>query len=158
MFLVKEATMSRRIVLIALSALLGVFAVIQLVPYRVQNPLVTQEPAWDSPQTEALARRACFDCHSNEVRTPWYGHVAPVAWVIRNHVDEGREYVNFSEMDRPQPEAHESGEEVLEGEMPPNYYTLFHSEAQLTDAEWQLLAAGLDATLGGDSGHEGDEH
>ena len=79
-----------------------------------------------------------------------------MAWVLRRHVDEGREYLNFSEMDRPQPEAHESAEELLEGEMPPQYYRLFHASAVLTDAETMQLAAGLDATLGGEGSR--DEH
>ena len=122
---------------------------IQLVPYRVTNPAVTQEPAWDSPETEALARRACFDCHSNEVKVPWYGYVAPIAWVVRHHVDDGRHHLNLSEMDRPQRDADEAAEVVREGEMPPGYYLALHSEAQLTDAEWEALAAGLEATLGG---------
>ena len=63
---------------------------IQLVPYRVENPPVTGEPAWDSPTTEALARKACFDCHSNQVRVPWYGHIAPASWLVTQHVNEGR--------------------------------------------------------------------
>jgi len=137
--------------LLALAALL---LLIQLVPYRVHNPPVTGEPTWDSPRTEELARAACFDCHSNEVRTPWYGHVAPVAWVVRHHVDEGRSELNFSEMDKPQKEAHEAGEEVDEGEMPPGYYRLAHSAARLGDAELQQLARGLDATLGSRGGHD----
>lgn len=139
-----------------LAALLSLFALvglgIQLVPYRVHNPPVRAEPAWDSPQTRALADRACFDCHSNEVDVPWYGHIAPVAWLVRDHVDEGRAQLNFSEMDRPQEEAHEAAEVVEEGEMPPRYYLALHPEARLSEAEWQLLAAGLSATLGGEAG------
>jgi len=138
-----------RLIPMTLVSLLILFAAMQLVPYRVENPPVLQEPAWDSPATEQLARRACFDCHSNEVRLPWYGKVAPGSWVLRQHVDEGREKLNLSEMNRYQEEAHESGEEVLEGEMPPLYYVLAHSEARLTDVEKQALARGLDATLGG---------
>ncbi len=146
--------MSRRLLLSALGAIAALFVLIQLLPYRVQNPPVVQGPAWDSTSTEALARRACFDCHSNEVRTPWYGQVAPLAWIVRRHVDEARHELNLSEMHRPQEEAHEAGEKVMEGEMPPWYYTLLHPEAQLSDAERRQLAAGLDATLGG----EGSEH
>ncbi len=96
----------------------AVLLALQAVPYRVHNPPVVQGPAWDSPETEALARRACFDCHSNEVRVPWYGKVAPSAWIVRNHVDEGRAALNFSEMHRPQHEAHEAGEKVEEGCLP----------------------------------------
>ena len=43
---------------------------IQLVPYgrNHTNPPVVKEPEWNSPETRALAVRACFDCHSNEDR------------------------------------------------------------------------------------------
>jgi len=155
--------MNIRLILIRTSlALLAAFVLIQIIPYRVTNPPVTAEPAWDSPQTETLARQACFDCHSNEVQTPWYGYVAPIAWVVRDHVDEGRSKLNFSEMDRPQEEAHEAGEELAEGEMPPRYYRLAHAAARLSEADKRALVAGLDATLGGEGeeeaeGAEGEE-
>ncbi len=142
----------KRTALGALALFAALFGGMQLVPYRVHNPEIRQEPEWNSPTTRALAKRACFDCHSNEVQVPWYGKVAPVAWIVRDHVDEARRALNFSEMDRPQEEAHEAGEEVREGEMPPWYYVRLHPEAQLTDAEWRQLAAGLDATLGDDTG------
>ena len=46
---------------------LVLFALIQLVPYgrSHKNPSVVQEPNWDA-QTRAIAKKACFDCHSNE--------------------------------------------------------------------------------------------
>ena len=53
------------------------FGLIQLVPYRVDNPPVKQEPAWDSPQTRKLAVAACYDCHSNETDTYWWEDIAP---------------------------------------------------------------------------------
>jgi hypothetical protein len=150
--------MIRRVLLRSVLVLVVLLVLIQLVPYRVSNPPVTAEPSWDSPRTEELARRACFDCHSNEVVVPWYGYVAPVAWSVRRHVDEGRGEMNLSEMDRPQEEAHEAGEEVAEGEMPPGYYRLMHRSARLSDAERRELSTGLDATLGGErEGHEGRE-
>jgi hypothetical protein len=68
-------------------------------------------------------------------------------WVVRHHVEEGREHLNLSQLDRPQRDADEAGEAIREGEMPPAYYTLTHPEARLTDAEKEALAAGLDATL-----------
>src|SRR6478736_5462202 len=89
-----------------LGLLLAVVA-IQLVPYgpsRV-NPAVAGEPAWDSPATRALAKQACFDCHSNETEWPAYSSVAPVSWLVQHDVDEGRAVLNFSEWTRPQKEA-----------------------------------------------------
>ena len=76
------------------------------------------EPSWDSPETRALATQACFDCHSNETEWPAYSAVAPVSWLIQHDVSEGRAVLNFSEWQRPQEEAKEADEEVLEGEIP----------------------------------------
>ena len=154
----------RRAMWIAVGVLVGLFVVIQLIPYQVHNPPITLAVQWDTPQTAELARRACYDCHSNEVRVPWYGRIAPISWLLRDHVDEAREALNFSEMDRPYEEADEAGEEVSEGEMPPFYYLWMHPDAQLTAAETRALVTGLNATLGGEheetaasSPHDEDE-
>ena len=127
------------------------FVAIQLVPYgRVHlNPPVAAEPAWDSPETRALARRACFDCHSNETEWPAYSAVAPVSWLIQRDVVEGRAALNFSEWQKPQDEATEAAEEVLEGEMPLRIYELMHAHARLSAADRERLARGLAKTLGG---------
>ena len=122
---------------------------IQLVPYGRDhsNPPVLAEPAWDSPRTEELVRRACFDCHSNEVEWPWYSNVAPMSWLVLGHVEEGRDELNFSEWGRRQ-EIDEIVESVLEGEMPPQYYRLVNSKGRLSDAERDELLRGLELTFG----------
>ena len=141
--------MTRRLtfVLLGIGALL---AAIQLVPYgrSHDNPPVVQEPRWDQPETRALAVRACFDCHSNETRWPWYTHVAPASWLVQRDVDEGREALNFSEWQRTYKEAGESAQTVDEGEMPLQTYVLIHPEARLSLAERRALSQGLAATLG----------
>jgi mono/diheme cytochrome c family protein len=122
---------------------------IQFVPYghhRV-NPVIAAEPAWDSPATRALAKQACFDCHSNETEWPAYSRVAPVSWLIRHDVSEGRAVLNFSEWQRPQKEAKEARTEILEREMPPRIYQLMHAEARLSDADRERLARGIANTL-----------
>lgn len=129
------------------------FVLIQLVPYGRShtNPPVVKEPNWDSPQTRALAKSACFDCHSNETVWPWYSNLAPVSWLVQSDVEEGRRYLNFSEWGRG--EEGEEGEEAEEwvgvirnGEMPPAYFVLMHSEARLSDSQKQELIHGLMAT------------
>jgi mono/diheme cytochrome c family protein len=157
----------RRVIRIGLLSLLGVFLVIQVIPYGRDhtNPPVTAEPAWDSPETRALAAGACFDCHSNETDWPWYTNVAPFSWLTQRDVDEGRDTLNFSEWDQPQGEVDEVGEVIREGEMPPWYYGITHSAARLSDAEKEQLIAGLQATFaasppiegGGEGGEEGEE-
>ena len=137
-------------ILIGLAVVIGMLVVMQVVPYGRDhsNPPHVKEPAWDSPATRALAERACFDCHSNQTRWPWYSHVAPVSWLVQHDVDEGRSKLNFQEWDRPQREAHEAAEEVSEGEMPLSIYLAMHPEAQLSDADRAALVLGLSRTLG----------
>ena len=131
--------------------------VIQLVPYGRDhhNPPVRMEPAWDSEQSRTLAVRACYACHSNETEWPWYSNIAPVSWLIQNHVIEGRNELNFSEWNLPQKEKEEKEEiwsdliEVLQdGEMPPRIYTLFNSTAKLSATEKDLLTKEFEAMFG----------
>jgi hypothetical protein len=132
-----------------LAVFVGLFGLMQLVPYgrTHSNPRVRQEPQWDSDRTRDLAKRACFDCHSNETRWPWYANVAPMSWVVQRDVDAAREVVNFSEFNRPQDLAPYSALSVRSGGMPPTKYRVAHPEADLTPEETEALAKGLDATL-----------
>ena len=141
---------SRRFLIGSGLVLVLAFMAIQFVPYGRDhaNPPVAAEPTWDSPGTRALAKQACFDCHSNETKWPAYSRVAPVSWLIQRDVSEGRAVLNFSEWQRPQEEAKEAAEEILEGEMPPGIYRLMHAHARLSAADRERLARGLERTLG----------
>ncbi len=140
-----------RAVRFAIVASAVVALAIQLVPYGRDHslPPVSGEPAWDSPATRALVARACFDCHSNEVRWPWYSNVAPVSWLVLRDVQVGRDELNFSEWDRQRgDEASEAAETVRDGEMPPAIYRLTHPSARLNAEERAQLIRGLAATFG----------
>jgi hypothetical protein len=117
---------------------------IQLVPYgRIhENPPVTAEPKWSSPEVRALAARACFDCHSNETKWPWYSFIAPVSWVVAHDVYDARDEMNFSEWDKPQ-EAKKTPKLVRNRAMPLKKYLWLHAEADLTNEERERLASGL---------------
>jgi hypothetical protein len=132
-------------------ALVALLLLIQAVPYGRghTNPPVTKEPAWDSAQTRALAARACFDCHSNLTRWPWYSNIAPMSWLTQRDVDGGRASLNFSEWDRPQDGAGDAAEAARNGSMPPWFYTLFglHSSAKLSQSQRNQLADGLAKTI-----------
>jgi hypothetical protein len=131
-------------------SLLGVFVLLQLVPYgrAHTNPPVIQEPPWDAPATRELVRAACFDCHSNETRWPAYASVAPSSWLLQHDVSEGRRHLNFSEWQRPQQHAKDAAEEVRTGEMPPSYYGLMHAPARLSDADRERLATSFEHMFG----------
>ena len=129
---------------------LVLFVLAQAVPYGRShtNPPVTAEPAWDSPQTRALAARACFDCHSNLTTWKWYSNVAPVSWLVQNDVNGGRGQFDFSEWNRPQDvSAGDLADAIRGGSMPPWFYTIVHGSARLSGAERDALIAGLNATL-----------
>lgn len=143
--------MSRRNLLAALIAVVAFIIVIQFIPVPGlrHDPTPVAEPAWNSPQTRALAVRACYDCHSDQTRWPWYSHVAPVSWVVAHHVAEGRALLNFSHPSARRVSAARAARAVERGSMPPFYYTWMHPGARLTRGERQALAEGLVASLGG---------
>ncbi len=136
----------RSIALLILAAIV-LFGLIQLIPYGHSHAdsAVVQEPNWDSPQTRALAAKACFDCHSNQTTWPWYSNIAPISWLIQHDVDEGRRRLNFSDW-RPVRRENELAGVVLEGEMPPFYYLILHPNNGLSQTEKEALANGLVAT------------
>jgi hypothetical protein len=131
----------RKWLLIGLAAIIVMALGIQLIPYghNHANPQVVSEPAWSIPEVRDLAKRACFDCHSNETVWPWYSNVAPLSWLAQWDVDQGRQELNFSEWDSRSGNTDEVVESVQEGEMPPWFYKMIHSSARLTPAEINQL-------------------
>lgn len=125
---------------------------VQAVPYgkKHSNPPVVKEPVWANQATRDLARRACFDCHSNETFWPGYSKIAPVSWLVQYDVAEGRKELNFSDWKgtKEGEQADKLTNEVRKGEMPPLQYTLLHPEARLSAAEREELVKGLAATAG----------
>jgi mono/diheme cytochrome c family protein len=143
--------MKKRRSLFVFAGLVALFLAMQVVTVEHSNPPVLSTPAWDSPQTLAFAKRACFDCHSNETVYPWYSYVAPLSWRIREHVKDGREDLNFSAL-TPLMESWKTATMVRKDRMPPWDYTLMHPEARLTPAERESFAAGLARTFGENKG------
>lgn len=134
-----------------LAVIAALFVLAQLVrPARV-NPTVDpaktlQATARVTPEVAAILDRACRDCHSSETRWPWYSQVAPVSWLVANHVDDGRRHLSFSrwaDYDLPKrlDKLDEMCKEVREGTMPDSTYLLLHAEARLMDADKETLCA-----------------
>jgi len=129
-----------------------IFIGIQFIPYghNHENPPVTREPGWKSKDVRELAKKGCFDCHSNETLWPWYGRVAPMSWLVYRDVDAGRKVLNFSEWQdgrREGENAAKINEEIAEGEMPPFMYRLAHPNARLTLDEKRQLTDGVAASF-----------
>lgn len=136
---------------LSVMAVFVVLLLIQAIPFgrNHTNPPIIREPSWDSSGTRALAKRACFDCHSHETTWPWYSRVAPMSWLVQHDVDKGRRELNFSDWQngaRKEEHPDKISKEITEGEMPPAAYRLAHPEARLLDAEKRQLIDGLSAT------------
>jgi hypothetical protein len=124
-------------------AVLAVVVIIQFKPVTRDNP-PTQNEIGASPEIMVILRRACYDCHSNETKWPWYSRVAPISWFVAGHVEHGRGNVNFSEwpafdMEEEEHLFEEMEEEVEGGEMPLKSYLILHPEARLTPEERETL-------------------
>ena len=128
-------------------AILAIVVIMQLIPVGRDhaNPPVTQEAPWATAADRQLAVTACYDCHSNKTEWRWYTSVAPISWWTSNHVNEGREILNFSEWDRPQRESDDRSESVEERSMPPWEYTIAHGGARLSASEREQLVRALQA-------------
>ncbi len=122
---------------------LAVLLAIQLVPYGWwhDNPPVVSAAVWPDAASEELARVACYDCHSHETRWPPHTYVAPISWLTRWDVEEGRDDLNFSDWD--DGDADDAAEAILDGEMPPWRYTLVHRDASLSEEEQAALVTAL---------------
>lgn len=135
----------RRILLIIIIILIG----IQFIrPAKNQsNEVLTNDIShvYTVPQNvSAVLKKACNDCHSNNTVYPWYSQVQPIGWWLNNHIEEGKEELNFNEFAAyPIPRQYHKLEEVIEqvkeGEMPIWSYTLIHTDAKLSDEEKQTL-------------------
>lgn len=152
---------ARFAVLAAVAVVVIGFGLMQAVPYGRDhtNPPATGEPTWASQETRTLMVRACFQCHSSEVKYPWYANIAPTSWAVQRHLDEGRGKVNYSTFATDPGKADETVEVIRNGEMPPAYFTRFglNGQAKLSDAEIATLVAGLEKTPGLSGGAEGGE-
>lgn len=100
------------------------------------------------PEVEAILRRSCYDCHTNETAWPWYSRLAPVSWLVLRDVKKGRAHMNMSEWtdddkDTMQIDLENSWDEIAEGNMPPWFYLPMHPNAYLTDKEKQILKGWL---------------
>ncbi|MCK9410126.1 MAG: heme-binding domain-containing protein [Bacteriovoracaceae bacterium] len=94
---------------------------------------------------------ACYDCHSNNTRYPWYAEIQPVGTWMGEHIRKGKKDFNFSEFASYRPrrqyrKLEELRELVQENEMPIPDYVRMHSDARLSGMQKQTLFAWITAT------------
>ena len=132
-----------------LIGLLAVFVIMQF--FRADLPEVIMENPEDilvnnevPAEVKEILRTSCYDCHSNETVYPWYSYVAPVSYLVADDTRHGRQDLNFStweSLDKIEKAEmlHELAEEVEEGEMPLEIYTVTHGDAKLSKEQRELI-------------------
>lgn len=96
------------------------------------------------PPVMATLRRACFDCHSDETRWPWFATLPLASHLIERDVTEGRAQLNLSRwMHYNSFDRADLLDKMCElasgGRMPPWQYRVMHSEAHLSATDVATL-------------------
>ncbi len=132
-----------------LIAVIVLFILIQFIPTdknagsdATSNDIATVYPM--DPELKDMFQKACYDCHSNQTKYPWYSRVQPVGWWLQNHIKEGKAELNFHEFGtytiaRKYKKLEETIKEVKDGYMPMPSYLWMHPEARLTAQEKEKI-------------------
>lgn len=136
----------KKILKIAVIVLFAVFLAIQFYrPARVNPEINPAEEIAGVPENVAgILQKSCNDCHTNNTNWRWYSNVAPVSWEMVEHVEKGREELNFSIWNtytakRKDHKLDEICEQIETKEMPLPSYLRVHWDAELNAEEIKTL-------------------
>ena len=92
----------------------------------------------------AIMRFACYDCHSDSTRYPWYNNIQPVTWWLNSHVSEAKEELNFSqfgtyEKTKQIKKLQKTVKLVDKGKMPLDSYLWIHKDAKLSQEQIKMI-------------------
>lgn len=87
---------------------------------------------------------SCYDCHSNNTDYPWYSKIQPAAWYLEDHIQEGKDELNFNEWAeysdrRKNSKLRSIISQIEEDKMPLDSYTLIHKDAILSDEDKRMI-------------------
>lgn len=87
---------------------------------------------------------SCYDCHSNNTDYPWYSKIQPAAWYLEDHIQAGKDELNFNEWAeysdrRKNSKLRSIISQIEEDKMPLDSYTLIHKDAILSDEDKRMI-------------------
>ena len=97
------------------------------------------------PKVRDLLTAKCADCHSTQTRTPIYGRLAPISWLMERDIIEGRKHMDLSAWDAYTADEQQTLQakiiqQTKTGKMPLPQYRIIHRGSALTAADLQLLS------------------
>lgn len=100
---------------------------------------------------QRVLNNACYDCHSNHTRYPWYAGIQPASWWMDSHIKKGKAALNFNEFGHYSPRRWQSKlksitSSIEDGTMPLASYTMIHRSARLSKADKELIKDWIDKT------------
>ena len=121
-----------------------IFILSQFIQVDIKNEIIHKELEIKAPpKIMAIFKKSCYDCHSNEVKKPWYSKIAPLSWYIADHVNLGKKWLNFSTWEN---YTNKQKDDKLKGifrtvykAMPLPSYILMHKETALKKEEIKLI-------------------
>jgi hypothetical protein len=110
------------------------------ITHTATRPQDFLEGANAGEDVRAILVRACADCHSDLTVYPWYSALPFASGLIREDVERGREFLNFSTWDaysrlRQQRNLTGIANQVRDRAMPLPAYLLLHPSARLSDTD-----------------------
>ena len=141
--------MIKKTIKIIALVLVAAFVIMQFFRIDRTNPPIvegeTLEAAVNVPaDVSQILARSCNDCHSHKTIYPWYSHIQPSAWFLRDHVDHGRSHLNFSvfntyDAKKKAKKLEEICEEIESEAMPLPSYLWIHRGAVLSKSDGKAL-------------------
>jgi cytochrome c len=114
---------------------------------NLQPPILnnSQVPPPVPPAVRAILVEKCADCHSNQANAPFYGHFAPVSWLMEHDIVEARKAMNLSlwdtySADQKQILAAKIVQETKSHDMPLLQYRMIHWNTRIADADLNVLS------------------
>lgn len=140
----------RKIIQILFVLLIVTFVVIQFFQPDNNSEGISENHIFEqeiiSDEIKSIFTNACLDCHSNETKYLWYHRIAPVSWMVNQHIEDGKKHLNLSDwgefdifekigvLD-------EICDEVEDEKMPLKSYLIIHKKAKLTEDQVLELCA-----------------
>lgn len=126
---------------------------LQLIPVETTNPPIDPKATLNTDaNVMKVLKKACYDCHSNETKWPFYSSIAPFSFFITSHVNDGRKALNFSNYNNIDQETKEKRLKraivtTKNERMALPSYRFAHENAKLSIEEKKIIAAWFEVEM-----------